>query len=56
MDLEKEIKKIKPNATNITITTYVNNLKNLHKAINGTKDFDNLNFLKDKEKVINELL
>ena len=55
MDLEKEIKNIKPNATNITITTYVNNLKNLHKAINGTKEIDNLDFLKDKEKVINAI-
>jgi len=55
MDLEKELKRVKPNASNITITTYVNNLRNLHKVINGTKDFDNLDFLKNKESIVDAI-
>ena len=55
MDLEKELKRVKPNASNITITTYINNLRNLHKVINGTKDFDNLDFLKNKESIVNAI-
>jgi hypothetical protein len=55
MDLEKELKRVKPNASDITITTYINNLKNLHKVIKGTKEFDNLDFLKDKEKVVDAI-
>lgn len=55
MDLEKEIRKVKPNASDITITTYINNLKNLHKIIKGNKEIDTLDFLKEKEKVVDAI-
>ncbi len=55
MDLKEIFKKQKPNASDITIKTYIANLQNLHKLINNNKEIKSLEFLEDIEKVNNVL-
>lgn len=55
MELEKIIKKNKPNASETSIKTYIANLKILHNLLEGNKDIKNLNFLKDYNKVLEVL-
>ena len=55
MDLQSLFKKQKPNASDITLKTYISNLQNLHKIINNKKDIDSLEFLEDMDKVLDAL-
>ncbi len=55
MDLQSLFKKQKPNASDITLKTYISNLQNLHKVINNKKDIDSLEFLEDIDKVLDAL-
>jgi len=55
MDLNSLFKKQKPNASDITLKTYISNLQNLHKVINNKKDIDSLEFLEDIDKVLDAL-
>ena len=55
MDLQSLFKKQKPNASDITLKTYIANLQNLHKIINNKKDIDSLEFLEDIDKVLDAL-
>jgi len=55
MDLNSLFKKQKPNASDITLKTYISNLQNLHKIINNKKDIDSLEFLEDIDKVLDAL-
>jgi len=54
MDIEKEIKKLRPNLSDSSIKTYTSTLSNLYKNIFGTGDVDIKNFSKD-EKILNYL-
>jgi len=51
MDLLNLYKTQKPKASDITIKTYISNIKNLHNIIKGNKDINDLNFLEDFDNV-----
>ena len=55
MDLLNLYKTQKPNASDITIKTYISNIKNLHNLIKGDKEINDFNFLEDFENVNNAL-
>ncbi len=55
MDLEKLIRNNKPNASDVSIKTYIANLHILHKLINGHREIKNLDFLKNYDKVLDAL-
>jgi len=50
-NLEQLLKDARPNVRQITINSYISHLQNLHLRLGKTKEFDDLEFLKDFELV-----
>ena len=46
-NLEQLLKDARPNVRQITINSYISHLQNLHLRLGKTKEFDDLEFLKD---------
>ena len=55
MDLEKEILKVKPHLASGSIKNYKISLQKLHERMFDTKVIDNLKWIEDDKKVLDEL-
>ena len=54
MDLQAQIKKVKPNLAQSSIKNYVISLQKLHERIFGNKNIENFKFLEDKTDTFKE--
>ncbi len=55
MNLPVILNKIKPSLKESSIQAYVRNIEKLSERVNGKREFDNLEWLNDKEKVLNKI-
>jgi len=54
-NLEGHLTKFKPDARKITLDSYIKYLENLHKSINGMRDFENFKWLKKFDSVMEKI-